>query len=185
MYKDLDELELARFCRERDRSAEDELYTRYAARLLTLCRRYLGDPDDAKDAMQDAVIKALDRISSFKYSGKGSLYAWLSKVTLNTAIDKLRRKRLKYISLDVPQINSIPEPPEERTATIPRETLLGMISELPDMRRAVFNLYCIDGYSHKEISKMLGISEKGSSSELAKARNQLKTAINEYLNASE
>ena len=59
MYKELDEQELVRYCRERDRSAEDELYRRYAAKVYTLCRRYLGDDDEAKDMMQDAIIQAL------------------------------------------------------------------------------------------------------------------------------
>lgn len=184
MYKDLDEQELARLCRNRDRLAEEELYTRYAARLLTLCRRYIGDPDEANDVMQDSVIKTLDRISTFKYSGKGSLYAWLRKVTLNHILDVLRRKRLKFKPLDSNQGDDVPEPDGDGIESIPREELMGIISRLPEMRRTIFNLYCIEGYSHKDIGRMLGISEKGSASALAKARNQLKAAINEYLKTS-
>ena len=81
MYKELDEQELVRYCRERNRSAEDELYRRYAAKVYTLCRRYLGDDDEAKDMMQDAIIQALDKIQTFKYSGKGSLSGWISRKT--------------------------------------------------------------------------------------------------------
>ena len=68
---------------------------------------------------------------------------------------------------------------------IPQEKLLEWISQLPDMRKAVFNLYCIDGYSHKQIGRMLGISEKGSAGMLAKARKQLKESINSYLKEKE
>ena len=73
MYKELDEQELARYCCNGDRLAEDELYKRYAARVYTLSRRYLGDGDEAKDNMQESLIQALDKIQSLKYSGKGSL----------------------------------------------------------------------------------------------------------------
>ena len=83
MYKNLDEQALAEACRAKDRLAEDELYTRYAARVYTLCRRYLGDADDARDLMQEALIQALDKIDSYQYTGEGSLYAWISRIAIN------------------------------------------------------------------------------------------------------
>ena len=101
MYRDLDERALAEACCAKDRLAEDELYTRYAARVYTLCRRYLGDADDAKDLMQEALIQALDKIPTFRYSGKGSLYGWIRRIAINKALDQVRRKRWKTISLDV------------------------------------------------------------------------------------
>ena len=77
--------------------------------------------------------------------------------------------------------DNFPEPTEEEVTEIPNEKLREWISELPDVRRAVFNLYCIDGYSHQEIGRMLGISERGSTSTLAKARKELKEKIKLYL----
>lgn len=76
--------------------------------------------------------------------------------------------------------DNLPEPSAQEVEAIPQEKLLEWISELPDMRKAVFNLYCLDGYSHKEIAQMLGISEKGSAGMLAKARKQLKEKIGRY-----
>ena len=90
-----------------------------------------------------------------------------------------------HVSLDAWTQDTIPEPTEAEMETIPEEKLLEWIARLPDLRRAVFNLYCIDGYSHKEIGKMLGISEKGSAGVLAKARKQLKETITRYLNGQE
>ena len=180
----MDEQALANRCAKKDRMAEDELYRRYAARVFTLCRRYTENPDDAKDLMQESLIQALDKIENYNYSGKGSLYAWISRIAINRALNQIRRKRWKTVSLDLRE-DTVPDPTEEEMATIPQEKLLEWIAKLPDVRRAVFNLYCIDGCSHKEIAEMLGISEKGSAGMLAKARKQLKEEINRYLKDTE
>ena len=79
MYKELDEQSLARYCSQRDRKAEDELYRRYAVRVNALCRRYLGDEEEAKDLMLETLNLALDRIDTYKFTGKGSLYGWISR----------------------------------------------------------------------------------------------------------
>ena len=180
MYKELDEQALARYCSQKDRMAGDELYRRYAVRLNTLCKRYLGDEDDAKDLMLETLIQALDKMDSFKYTGEGSLYAWISRIAINKAINQIKRHRWRMATLDFWCRDDIPEPTEEEVAEIPKEKLREWIAELSDMRRAVFNLYCIDGYSHQEICKMLGISERGSTSTLAKARKELKGKIKQY-----
>ena len=181
MYKELDEQALARYCSQRDRMAEDELYRRYAVKVNMLCKRYLGDEDDAKDLMLETLIQALDKIDTFKYRGEGSLYAWISRIAINKALSQIKRHKWRMVPLDFWAQDNIPEPTEEDTLSIPNEKLREWITELPDMRRAVFNLYCIDGYSHQEIGKLLGISEGGSTSTLAKARKELKGKIQQYL----
>lgn len=185
VYKDLDEQELARRCRENDSMAEEELYMRYAARIHTLCRRYSRDGEEAKDLMQETLIQALDKIESYRYTGKGSLYGWISRIAINKAINQIKRQRWRTVSLDFRPHDPVEEPTGEEVAAIPEEKLLEWISSLPDLRRSVFNLYCIDGYSHKEIARMLGISEKGSAGVLAKARKQLKETIHQYRKESE
>lgn len=185
MYKELDEQELARYCCNGDRLAEDELYKRYAARVYTLSRRYLGDGDEAKDNMQESLIQALDKIQSFKYSGKGSLYGWISRIAINKALNQIQRHRRRIVSLDFLSRDTVEDPTEEEMERIPQEKLLEWISGLPDMKRAVFNLYCLDGYSHKVIGGLLGITEKGSAGILAKARKQLKEEIRQYLKGKE
>ena len=172
---------LARYCSQRDRMAEDELYRRYAVKVNALCRRYIGDEEDAKDLMLDTLIQALDKIESYKYSGKGSLYAWISRIAINKAINQLKRHKWRMVHMDLWEKDNIPEPTEDEMVAIPKERIRDWIAELPDLRRTVFNLYCIDGYSHQEIGKMLGISETGSTSILSKARKQLKEKIKKYL----
>ena len=172
---------MARLCREKNKWAQEELYRRYAARLLSLCRRYTRDLEEAEDLLQDAVIQALDKIETYKYTGKGSLYGWMSRIAVNKAVNQIRRQRWRWLSLDMREQDTVADLSAAEMETIPEEKLLEWIAGLPDLRRAVFNLYCIEGYSHKEIGKMLGISEKGSAGVLAKARKQLKEKIRRYL----
>lgn len=181
MYKELNEQELAVLCGKRDRSAENELYRRYATRVGALCRRYMNNDEEAKDLMQDALVQALDRIRTYKYTGEGSLYGWLCRIAINKALDQIRKRKWQTVSWDFWSRDNIPEPTEDDMEAIPEEKLLEWIDRLPDFKRSVFNLYCIDGYSHKEIGEMLGITERGSTSILAKARKQLKEEIQRYL----
>ena len=177
----MDEQTLARYCSEHDIMAEDELYRRYAARLNSLCMRYLPDAEEAKDLMLDTFIQALEKLGTYKYTGRGSLYGWISRIAINKALNQIRRHRWRIVHVDLWTRDVIPEPTEDEMLTVPAEKIREWIAELPDMRRTVFNLHCIDGYSHREISEMLGISETGSTSMLAKARKRLKERIKQYL----
>ena len=185
MYLELDEQELARRCSENDRQAKEELYKRYAAKLYTLCCRYTSNGEDAEDLMQDTFIRTFDKIPTFKYSGKGSLYAWISRVAINSALNSIRRSKFLFVSLERTHVDSAPDPTGEEVERISAEALLEMISHLPDVQRTIFNLHCIDKFSHGEIAEMLGISETGSASMLAKAKAKLKKKIIEYIHSSE
>ena len=168
------EQNLAKRCSQRDKAAEEQLYRTYAARVYSLCRRYLGNEEDAKDLMLETLVQALDKIGAYKYTGEGSLYAWISRIAINKSINQIKRHRWRFVPLDHEAQDRLPEPTEEE-----------WIAELPDMRRAVFNLYCLDGYSHQAIGRMLGISERSSTSTMAKARKQLKEKIKQYLKEQE
>ena len=176
------EQELVRLCTTGNREAQGELYEKYAARLYALCCRYIADREESQDLMHDSMIKAMDTIGTFRFNGEGSLYAWLRRLTVNTVIDRLREKnRLRTVQLDETMEPSFPEPDEEEVDSIPASVMLQMVASLPEVRRTVFNMYCIDGFNHKEIAQAINITEKGSASILAKARTQLKSAVNDYL----
>ena len=175
------ERNLAALCTQGGPAAEKELYLRYAAKIHAVCRRYSDSADDALDLMHDAFIKAYDKLPGFRYSGEGSLYAWLRRLTVNLALDRLRRKRLRLVPLDERGVDAAPDPPDEAMAALPLEKMLDLVASLPPERKAVFNLYCLDGWSHREIADRLGITEKGSASLLAQARKQLKEKIKDYL----
>ena len=184
----LTEQELALGCARSDRYAQAELYTRYAGGLYALCLRYIEDREEARDLMHDAMIKAMDNFKSFRYAGKGSINAWISRIAVNMAIDRLKEnRRFRQIPLEQVsegEIENALEPDAEQVEQIPDGVLDEMIAELPPVRRAVFNMYFIDGFSHKEIAGKLGITERGSTSMMAKAKASIKKALFNYLNKS-
>lgn len=178
------EQELAIHCARGDNAARKELYETYGSRILALCRRYACDAAEAEDLMQDAFIKIFRVIGRYRYTGPGSLYSWMARVALNLAFDSSRKRRLVRELADVEALAEQPvdEPDYEQARTVPVGVLLGMIASLPDGYRTVFRLYCIDELSHKEIAALLGIKEKSSSANLARARAKLADTIRQYLN---
>ena len=180
------EEELALRCARKERDAQGELYARYAAGLYALCLRYIENREDARDLMHDAMIKAMDNFRSFRYVGEGSIWAWMSRITVNMAVDRLKENsRFRHIPFDEvsgAEVENALEPDAESVRAVPDDVLDEMIAGLPPVKRTVFNMYCIDGFSHKDIAKALGISERGSTSILAKARASLKKVLTDYLN---
>ena len=175
----IEDNELARLCARGDEKARHELYTRYAAYLFALCIRYVGDRELARDLMHDAMIKIFDSVG--KYKPTGSLKSWCGRVAVNMVIDHLRKsRRLETVSIDQTQ-EKIPEPQNEEIAKIPKTELMRMVGQLPETKRVIFNLFCVEGYSHKDIAEMLNIKEKTSSSLLFKARAQLAENVKEYI----
>ena len=178
----IEDLELARLCARGDENARKEMYIRYAGSLYAICIRYVGDRELARDLMHDSMIRIYDTIG--KYRPTGTLKSWMSRVTVNLVIDHIRKARkFQIVSLEGEQ-EKIPEPSAEEVRTIPKDQLMRMVSELPETKRVIFNLFCVEGYSHKDISQMLGIKEKTSSSLLFKAREQLAGKVKDYLSSN-
>lgn len=175
----IEDIELAKLCARGDDKARKELYTRYAAYLYALCIRYVGDKELARDLMHDAIIKIFETVG--KYKPTGSLKSWCARVTVNMVIDHLRKsRRMDLVPLEHTQ-EKIPEPQNEEVAKIPKAELMRMVGELPETKRVIFNLFCVEGYSHKDIAQMLDIKEKTSSSLLFKAREQLAKNVRDYI----
>lgn len=181
----LTEQELALGCVRKDRDAQGELYARYSSRLYAICLRYIEDREEARDLMHDCMIKAMDNFKSFRYVSEGSLYAWLSRITVNMAINRLKEssrfRQIPFEQVSGDELDNALEPDAESVRKIPDVVLDKLIAELPPVRRTVFNMYCIDGYSHHDIARALGITERTSTSVLAKARASLKKALMNYI----
>ncbi len=144
--------------------------------------RYLSRRDVAEDSLQDSFVKIFRSIDKFTYRGEGSLRAWMERISINTALEHLRNGK-KSMLLDENYIpdNLASEPSYSDVESLPQELLMNLIGELPDGYRAVFNLYCIEGYSHKEIAEQLGINEKSSSSQLLRAKRLLASKVKQYI----
>lgn len=181
----LTEQELALGCVRNDRDAQGELYTRYSSRLYAICLRYIEDREEARDLMHDCMIKAMDNFKSFRYVSEGSLYAWLSRIIVNMAINRLKEssrfRQIPFEQVSGDELENALEPDAESVRKIPDGVLDKLIAELPPVRRTVFNMYCIDGYSHHDIARALGITERTSTSVLAKARASLKKGLMNYI----
>ncbi len=128
--------------------------------------------------MQDAFLTIFKRIEQFK--GKGSFEGWIKRIAVNTALQKYRKRRVFDINNEEQIADEAEELVEDRS--VPLDFLLEIIQKLPDRYRLVFNLYVMDGYSHKEISEMLGISDGTSKSNLARARKILKSKVEDFYN---
>lgn len=163
-------------CKKNDAQAQEELYKLYASTLFSVSLKYASSYADAEDVLQDAFIVIFEKIGQYK--SKGSFEGWLKRITINTALQRYRKLRPLEI-INEQNIKAVDV--EVNEESIPLDFLLRIIQELPDRYRLVFNLYVMDGFSHKEISKLLDISQGTSKSNLARARVTLKEKIEMHI----
>lgn len=160
--------------------ATKEIYGAYAGYIAGICARFLSYDDDIKDMTQEIFIRIFTSLKSFKYSGEGSLGAWIKRISVNYILNYLRdnnRIRFVYSSESIPEITE--DPPD--TDKLSAEEIISLLHELPDGYRTVFNLYAIEGKPHKEIAELLGIKENSSASQYLRAKAMLAKKIKEYL----
>jgi RNA polymerase sigma factor (sigma-70 family) len=168
--------ELYEGVKKRERAAQEMLYRSLAGKMLAICSRYANSTFEAEDMMQSGFIKVFTKIDFFR--GEGSFEGWIKRIMVHTAIEILRKNQrtLETVAL---------EPYHENANdafsldALECEDLRRIILELPEGYRMVFNMYAIEGYSHKEIGEMLQISEGASKSQLSRARSWLKQRIQE------
>ena len=166
--------ELIKGCLRRDPSAQKLLYDTYSSKMYGLCYRYVKDSMEAEDVLVTAFMKVFDKIQQFK--SEGSFEGWIRRIVVNEALTYLRRHRSMYLETELEQADREPDY-NALSDHLEAEDLLKMIQELPTGYRIVFNLYAIDGYSHKEIAEQLGISENTSKSQLSRARTYLQRVL--------
>lgn len=170
------EEEILKGCRKNKRQYQEILYRKYAKKMYGICLSYAGDRDMAQDILQESYIKIFKRIKDFKQ--EGSLEGWIRRIVSNTAIDHLRQQQRiqKYIS----DKEEIKENSYESDAlqNLQTEDVLDQVGRLPEGARVVFNLYALEGYTHKEIAKKLNITEGTSKSQFNRARKLLMTWLN-------
>lgn len=174
LEKSLNEEELAWRCKKRQPSAQKLLFQRYSSKMLGVCIRYVKNRGAAEDIMCDGFVKVYEKISQFK--GKGSLEGWIRKIMVNESLSYLRKNSFMSVETDLGQIREKPDI-DSLQSTLHAQDLLRLIGELPVGYRTIFNLYAIEGYSHREIGQMLGIDEGTSKSQLSRARRMLQNKL--------
>ena len=174
------DLQLIDLCIKGDRASQKVLYNRLAPRMFPLCIRYIGNREMAEDVLQDGFITLFTKLEDYK--GDGSFDGWARKIFVNTALMSLRKKDALKMSEDLEAIRGMKDDLPSQNQNIGYKELMELVMELPPGFRTVFNMYAIEGYSHKEISDMLGISETTSRTQLSRARIWLQNKIKEREN---
>ena len=162
-------------CKQQDIWAQEKLYRMYSGKLFTLCLKYSGSYEDAEDNLQDSFLKIFEKISQYK--GTGSFEGWMTRIVINTALSKASNQTVFLtIKEDFVEDTDV-ELDEEAIST---DFLIKIIQELPQRYRHVFNLYAMEGHTHKEIAEILKITEGTSKSNLARARQKLRERIENH-----
>ena len=174
----ISESDLIQGCLAGDRRMQEELYRRFSPRMYGVCLRYAGNAEEAEDILQEGFIKIYKKLNS--YRGEGSFEGWIRRIFVNTAIEHFRRKTYQQpitekheTTVEAQYLSVLDE--------LAEKDILKLIQELSPGYRTVFNLYVVEGYTHKEIGDMLNISEGTSKSQLSRAKLVLQDLVKKFL----
>ena len=170
------EADLIQACLNNDRMAQKTLYDKYKKAMYTLAYRVTGDFESANDVLQDAFLKVFRGLSSFR--GESTLGAWIKTIVIRTAYSKLRKNKIYFESIDQNHSQIRSEEVFIDGNQLDVKIINAFLKELPEGYKVVFSLYALEGYDHKEIGQILGISEATSKSQYSRARKKLKALIN-------
>ncbi|HCW08511.1 MAG TPA: RNA polymerase subunit sigma-24 [Cytophagales bacterium] len=168
------ESELVSRCAKGERAAQQALYDRYCRKLMAMCLRYAKNVPEAEDILQEGFLKIFNNIKSFRF--ESSLSTWMSRIMINTALNHLRQKLYMLPMVDVENAG-LQEDEKISLADFHLNELIKLVQSLPDGCRVVFNLFAIEGYGHKEIGEMLGVSEGTSKSQYNRAKSLLRAKL--------
>ena len=166
--------ELIRGCMKNNAASQREMFDRYSSRLLGVCRRYVGNVGDAEDIMINGFMKIFDKIG--QYTGEGNFEGWMTRIIINESLTFIRRNKNMSVEVSLEKAEQAPD----YTAVLENwdaVQLLKLIEEMPVGYRTVFNLYVMEGYSHREIADLLTISEGASKSQLSRSKAYLREKI--------
>lgn len=162
-------------CQANDEQAQKFLFEKYSRIMTGVCLRYADSYEEAQDIVQDGFIKVFKKIEMF--SGNGSLEGWVRRIMVNTALDYLRSIKNERFNVDIDDISYKLKEEESINSELNKEDLLKIVQSLPLGYRTVFNMYAIEGYTHREIGEELNISENTSKSQYSRARGILQKKL--------
>lgn len=173
----MNERQLIEACKNNDASAQKLLYETFARKMMSVCLRYADNREMAEDFLQDGFIKVFSSIRSYSY--EGSFEGWMRRVFVNTALESLRKNDLLRNGVDLDSLDPQQEADYSAVDKISADELMELIAQLPPGFRTVFNMFAVEGYSHKEIAHALNITESTSRSQYTRAKKLLQKWINE------
>ena len=168
------ETDLIQGCIDGNRQMQEFLYMKFSPKMYGVCLRYAGNTEDANDIMQEGFIKIFKNLDKFR--SEGSFEGWIRRIFVNTSIEHFRKKVKLYNVTEV-QENTIEDKELDALDVLATKDIINIVNELSPGYKAVFNMHVIEGYSHKEIADLLGITEGTSKSQLARAKGVLKKII--------
>jgi RNA polymerase sigma factor (sigma-70 family) len=172
----LNEKQLVEACINNDRAAQKQLYQLFAAKLFVLAKRYLKDPDDAQDVLQDTFIKIYKNLASFRFDCP--FEAWIKRICINTALKALSKKKEFTLGLDSEYVfENAGNDSNLGLQNLSLNNLIGIVNELPEGCKTIFNLYAIEGFKHHEIAELLNITEGTSKSQYSRAKMLLQQKL--------
>lgn len=171
----MNEKELISACKKGDRKAQKLLYDRFAPKMMGVCRRYLKNQADAEDVLVEGMYKVLSKLD--KYHGSGSFEGWIRRIIVNEALMLIRKNNNFKLTVEISniEIKSQISIEDELAA----EDILQLLEKLPTGYRTIFNMYVVEGYKHREIAEILGISINTSKSQLILAKKRLQALVKE------
>ena len=167
--------ELVKGCISKAPTAQKELFERFSRKMMGVCLRYASRTEEAEDMLQNGFIKIFEKLDTFR--GSGSLEGWIRKIMVNESLTWLRKNKAMKMNIDIDDAQYLVPGNSHVGESMNEKDLLKMIQQLPVGFRTVFNMYAIEGYSHKEIADMLGISEGTSKSQYSRAKVHLQNII--------
>jgi len=174
----ISEIDLLEGCLEGNRRMQEELYRRFSPRMYAVCLRYAGNAEEAEDILQEGFIKVFKKLNSFRR--EGSFEGWVRRVFVNTAIEHFRRKRY-LMPVTEKEENTIEGKYLSVLDDLAARDIMALVQDLSPGYRTVFNLYVVEGYTHKEIADMMGISEGTSKSQLSRAKVILQDMVKKFI----
>lgn len=165
-------------CMRGDRKMQHELYQRFAPKMYGVCLRYASNAEEAEDILQEGFIKVFNKMSSFR--GEGSFEGWIRRIFVNTAIEHFRKKTYLQPITETEE-NTVEGKYLSVLDTLAEKDIIQLVQQLSPGYRTVFNMYVIEGYTHRQIAEILGISEGTSKSQLSRAKQILQDLVKRFI----
>jgi RNA polymerase sigma factor (sigma-70 family) len=162
-------------CMVNDRKAQELLYKQFYGPMMTICLRYTRNEEDAIEVLHNGFLKVYKHLATYDAS-KASLYTWIKTIVVNSAIDFIRSRQRFGTTIELTEVHEV-SMDNEAIQRMSASELLKLVRKLPQATQTVFNLYVVEGYNHREIGELLGISEGTSKWHLSEARKQLQQLL--------